>query len=51
MSIELHPCRTAPTMGTIMAVVAVLDSHMERNIVVSIVPSINLQVRYYILCE
>ena len=34
---------TASTMGTISAVVAVLEIHMDRNAVVSIIPSINLQ--------
>jgi len=34
---------TASTIGTIMAVVAVLLIHMERNAVVSINPSIKLQ--------
>jgi len=33
---------TASTMGSIMAVVAVLDIHMERNMVVNMKPSMSL---------
>jgi hypothetical protein len=33
---------TASTMGSIMAVVAVLEIHMDRNIVVNMNPNINL---------
>ena len=32
---------TASTMGSIMAVVAVLEIHMERNMVVNMKPSIS----------
>ena len=35
--------RTAETIGTIMAVVAVLEIHIDRNIVGIIKPSINLR--------
>ena len=38
-------CSTASTMGTIMAVVAVLLIHMERKAVAHIKPSISLQRR------
>ena len=34
--------KTASTMGTIMAVVAVLEIHIDRNIVGTMNPSINL---------
>ena len=35
---------TASTIGTIMAVVAVLEIHIDRNIVGIIKPSINLEI-------
>lgn len=38
-------CNMASTMGTIMAVVAVLLIHMERKAVTPMKPSINLQRR------
>lgn len=38
-------CSTASTMGTIMAVVAVLLIHMERKAVTPMKPSISLQRR------
>ena len=37
---ELIASATASTMGNIMAVVAVLEIHMERNIVVNMKPNI-----------
>ena len=42
---DLSSSNTAVTIGTIIAVHAVFDIHIERNIVVSIKPNISLKLK------